>query len=72
VSRINPETHTERGDAMGTNDNLRRIRGEYRFLETFSRNARYRSMKIDAEDLQKAQEKFSVLRTYLRQRMGMN
>ncbi|HET9406793.1 MAG TPA: HEPN domain-containing protein [Candidatus Sulfotelmatobacter sp.] len=71
VSGVNPETHTERGDAMGNNDTLKRIRPEYRTLETLSRNARYREMKIDPDDLQKARENFDPLCAHLRSRMGL-
>lgn len=71
ASVVHPETHSERNDAIGTNATLMTIRAEYRILETLSRNARYRSMKINPEDLQQAQTNFSVLRTHLRGRMGI-
>jgi hypothetical protein len=71
VSVIHPETHTERNDAMGTNDTLRRIREEYRKLETLSRNARYRAMKIEPNDLHQAQASFGIIRAHLRSRMGI-
>lgn len=71
VSAVHPETHRERNNAIGTNATLLKIRAEYRILETLSRNARYRSMKIEPADLQEAQNNFSVLRTYLRDRLGL-
>ena len=71
ASVVHPETHSERNDAIGTNAKLLKIRAEYRILETLSRNARYRSMKIEPADLQEAQNNFSVLRSHLRSRMGL-
>jgi uncharacterized protein (UPF0332 family) len=71
VSGVHPDSHTQRGDAIGTNATLRTVRPEYRILETLSQNARYRSMKIEPADLRRAQENFSTLRSHLRQRMGL-
>jgi uncharacterized protein (UPF0332 family) len=71
ASVVHPETHSERNDAIGTNATLMKIRPEYRTLETLSRNARYRSMKIEPTDLQEAQNNFSVLRAHLRSRLGL-
>lgn len=61
----------QRGDAIGTNATLLRIRGEYRILETLSQNARYRAMKIDPHDLAEAERNFDILRAHLRGRMGL-
>jgi uncharacterized protein (UPF0332 family) len=71
VSGINPENHTSRGDAIGVNQTLLQVRKEYRRLETLSRNARYRALKIDSGDLQEAQNAFGTLRAHLRNRMKL-
>lgn len=71
ISGIHPDSHTQRGDAIGTNATLLRIRGEYRILETLSQNARYRAMKIDPHDLAEAERNFDILRAHLRGRMGL-
>ena len=71
ASVIHPETHTERNDAVGANATLQKVRAEYRTLETLSRNARYRSMKIEPADIQEAQNSFSALRAHLRNRMKL-
>ena len=71
ASGIHPENHTDRGDAMGVNPTLLRVREEYRLLETLSRNSRYRAMRIDENDLGKAQAAFGALRSHLRSRMGL-
>ena len=72
VSGVHPDSHTQRGDAIGTNVTLSVVRPEYRILETLSQNARYRSMKIEESDLQKARENFATLKTHLRSRMGLS
>jgi uncharacterized protein (UPF0332 family) len=72
VSGIHSDSHTQRGDAIGTNATLSIVRPEYRVLETLSRNARYRSMAIDNADLQKAQQNFATLKAHLRGRMGLS
>jgi uncharacterized protein (UPF0332 family) len=71
VSGIHPDSHSQRGDAMGTNATLSSVRAEYRILETLSQNARYRSMKIDGFDLKEAKDQFSTLRAHLRSRMKL-
>jgi uncharacterized protein (UPF0332 family) len=55
VSGTHPENHTRRNDFMWTNDTLKKIRSEYRTLETLSRNARYRVIAIDSDDLHQAE-----------------
>jgi uncharacterized protein (UPF0332 family) len=71
VSGVHPDSHSQRGDAMGANATLLVVRHEYRILETLSQNARYRSMKIDGPDLKEAKDQFSVLRAHLRSRMKL-
>lgn len=72
ASAVHPETHTQRGDAIGTNPTLQAVRAEYRILETLSKNARYRAMKIEPSDLDEAQRNFGVLRAHLRKRMSLS
>ena len=71
ASSVHPDNHTKRSHAIGANATLLTIRPEYRVLETLSKNARYRSIKIDGPDLEEEQKNFEILRTLLRSRIGL-